>query len=111
MKSLIAIMRNALSCPLVANEGVNLEEGAAYTFNTTSYNGARRELRMKVSLWAGSMARALELEEALDLALVRKDETPLTETVVSCVRNGGGYLTDGDRHVRIAYYDIVTRGE
>ena len=110
MESVIAIMDEALPCPVRARGADKGAECAVYNFNTTVYNGARREARMKVQLYAKSMLRGLELEKQLDEALVTVSERPLTATVTRCERNGGGWLEDGDWHVRIAYYDLTMRG-
>lgn len=109
MRSIVDIMDAAVSCPVVANQNDALEECCVYSFETTYYNGARREARLKVSVFSDTMARGIEIEEALDKALVTMDETPLTESCTRCVRNGGGWLADGDRHIRIAYYDLTLR--
>lgn len=114
MISVIALMAEALAAmepavELVANEGEYGGECVEYTFNTTAYNGARREARMKLNIVAASMARGLEIETMLDRLLVRPRERALTPTCVSCARNGGGWLPDGDWHIRIAYYDLVFR--
>ena len=109
MQSIVSMMAAALPCPLRANAGKYDEECVEYGFNTTLYNGARYEVRMKLHIVARTMARGLELETLLDRLLVRRDETPLTETVTACARNGGGWLVDGGWHIRIAYYDMVIR--
>ena len=115
MQSVVNLMDAALSAlqppvPLIANEGKHGRECVEYTFNTTYYNGARREARMKLNIVAASMARGLELEKMMDELLARRDETPLTASVTAGERNGGGWLIDGDWHIRIAYYDFVIRG-
>lgn len=109
MQTIIALMRASLPCPVAANRTRSMGECCVYDFYCTSYNGARREARLKASIFAKDMERGLELEGLLDSALVKRTEEPLTATVTSCTRNGGGWLTDGDRHIRIAYYDIVMR--
>ena len=109
MQSVIAVMRAALPCAVRANTGKLGEEVCEYAFNTTLYNGARREARMKVQIAARTMARGLALEGLLDEALVTRGDAPLTGTCLSCRRNGGGWLVDGDWHIRIAYYDLVLR--
>lgn len=109
MQSIVDIMATALPCPVRANTGRLGAEVAEYAFNTTLYNGARREARMKVQICARTMARGLQLEKLLDEALVKQGDRPLTPTCVSCQRNGGGWLVDGDWHIRIAYYDLILR--
>lgn len=109
MQSIIALIQSALPCPVAANRTRNTGECCVYDFYYTSYNGSRREARLKASIFAADMERGLELEGMLDSALVKRGEEPLTATVTSCTRNGGGWLTDGDRHIRIVYYDIVMR--
>ena len=109
MKSIIEIMKSALPCPVYANETDSMKECVTYDFNTSIFNGARKTARMKVHLRSRSMERGLELEGILDAAIVKVGEKPLSQTVTSCERNGGGWLQDGDWHVRIAYYDIIMR--
>lgn len=109
MTSVVERIREALPCPVYANDTDVLGECAVYDFSTAAYDGAKRRTRLKVHLFAGSMERGIELETRLDEALVSLKEAPLTPTVTSCARNGGGWLKDGDRHVRIAYYDITLR--
>lgn len=114
MDNIVTLMAEALEpleCPLYANEAKKAGECVVYTFNTTYYNAARRETRMKLHIAADTMKRSLELEEALDRALVPMGEGPVTQGVTSSVRNGGGWLIDGDMHIRIAYYDFVLRPE
>ena len=109
MKSVISIMQQALPCPVYANRTHNLGECCVYDFNTNNYNGARRTVRMKTYIYADSMERGLDLERMLDKAIVPIGDNPLSPTATACTRNGGGWLTDGDRHVRIAYYDITLK--
>lgn len=109
MKSLIDIMRRALPCPLDANRTSDFGECATYDFNTTTYNGSMRRVRMKTQIFAATMERGLEIQNILDSAIVTMGDDGLTETITGCARNGGGWLNDGDRHVRIAYYDITMR--
>ena len=109
MQSIIELMDAALPCPVYARGHPLGEECALYNFNTTQFNGSKREARMQVKIAARTMARVLELERLLDAALVPKGEEPLTATCTACARNGGGWLEDGDWHIRIAYYDMVFR--
>lgn len=109
MQSIIDLMAEALPCPLLANRAKYGGECVEYTFNTTYFNGSRREVRMKLHIAAATMARGLELEQLLDQLLVPKGERALTSTVTRCVRNGGGWLVDNDMHIRIAYYDLTIR--
>lgn len=109
MKSIIAIMKSALPCPVDANVTEEMGECMVYDFNTIEYTGSRRTARMKTYIFAATMERGLALQELLDRALCPIGEAPLTQTVTSCRRNGGGWLKDGGRHVRIAYYDITMR--
>lgn len=113
MESVVALMAEALEaehCPLYAR-GADKTGGerVIYNFNTTAWNGSRRDVRMKLHIYAPTMTRGLELETLLDRALVQKGERSLTPTAVSCERNGGGWLEDGDGQIRIAYYDLVLR--
>lgn len=109
MNSVISIMEAALPCPVYANRTRNLGECCIYDFNTTSWNGSRRVVRMKTYIYAETMERGLELQDMLDRALVPVGDNHLSTTATGCVRNGGGWLNDGDRHIRIAYYDITLR--
>lgn len=113
MESVVALMADALEaagCTLYARGADKGQtERATYNFNTTTYNGSRREVRLKVQIYAAMMTRGLELEKILDEALVKTGERSLTPTVTACARNGGGWLEDGDGHIRIAYYDLVLR--
>lgn len=109
MNTVISIMKSALPCPVYVNRTRNLGECCVYDYNTTSWNGSRRVVRMKTYIYAASMERGLELQDMLDKALVPIGDNHLSHTATSCVRNGGGWLMDGDRHIRIAYYDITLR--
>lgn len=109
MQTIIDLLDQRLGVPIRARRAELSGEGVVYGTTTTYFNAARREARLKLSIYARTMARAIELEETADALLVRLDESPLTATVTSVVRNGGGNLEDGDWHVRIAYYDIVMR--
>ena len=48
--------------------------------------------------------------DAASLSRVRSVGTLTTPSVTAGERNGGGWLIDGDWHIRIAYYDFVIRG-
>lgn len=109
MREIIQIMQAALDCELTANRDTNLKECAIYDWYTASWDGIKREIILKVTIFAASMARAMELQEELERALVTVGDRPLTETALSCRQNGGGWLTDGDRHCRIAYFEITMR--
>ena len=110
MQSALKLMTEALgSCPLVANVTENMGECTTYDVTVTDYDGITRRLTMKVRIFTATMLRGLELETALDRALVVPGDRPLTETVLSCVRNGGGWLNDADRHIRICYYDMLIK--
>lgn len=109
MNTVIAIMKNALPCPVRANVTRDLKELCVYDFNTNLYTGSRRTVRMKTYIYAATMERGIELQEMLDKALVPMGDKHLSQTVTSCTRNGGGWLKDGDRHVRIAYYDLTLK--
>lgn len=109
MRSVIQIMEAALPCPVRANVTHDMGEGCVYEYNTNTYNGTRRTVRMKTRILADTMERGIELQDMLDRALVPVGDNHLSDTVVSCERNGGGWLRDGDRHIRIAYYDLTLR--
>lgn len=109
MNSVINLIASALPCPLYANQSDDPGECAVYDLYTNTYDGRKRTVRLRVNLAAATMARALELETLLDAALVPLNETPLTDTCTASTRNGGGWVTDGDRHIRICYYDLTLR--
>lgn len=102
-------MESALECSLSANRDTNLKECAVYDFYTTSWDGIKRGIMLKVSIFAQSMQRALQLQNSLERALVTMGDRPLTQTALSCRQNGGGWLEDGDRHCRIAYFELVIK--
>lgn len=111
MKSFIEKMRAALKpVPLIANHTAYSGECVIYDVNTLTYDKAKRTARVKATIVADSMERALEIENKLDSALVTLGDVPLTDTVTTSIRSGGGWMQDGDRHIRIAYYEIVIRG-
>lgn len=109
MESVIKIMESALDCELTANQGTNLGECAVYDWYTTSWDGVKRGIMLKVSIFAFSMARALQLQMRLERALVTVGDNTLTETALTCRQNGGGWLTDGNRHCRIAYFELTIK--
>lgn len=110
MKSFIAKMRAALApVPLLANHTGYGGECVIYDVTTLSYDKLKRTVRVKATIVADTDKRALELEGKLDEALVTLGDNPLTDTVTASERNGGGWVADGDRHIRIAYYEIVIR--
>ena len=102
-------MESALECSLSANRDTSLKECAVYDFYTTSWDGIKRGIMLKVSIFAQSMQRALQLQNGLERALVTVGDRPLTQTALSCRQNGGGWLEDGDRHCRIAYFELVIK--
>lgn len=111
MKSFIDKMRAALKpVPLLANHTGYGGECVIYDVNTIAYDKAKRTARVKATIVTDTMERGLELEGKLDEALVTLGDEALTNTVTTCARNGGGWLNDGDRHIRIAYYEVVIRG-
>lgn len=112
MNSFIEIMRKTLSpIPLLANRtAYKGGECVIYDVTTLSYDKLKRSVRVKASIVADTMERALEIENQLDEALVTLGDNPLTDTVLSCTHTGGGWMNDGDRHIRIAYYEATIRG-
>lgn len=109
MMSVVNLMTAAMPCPVYASKTRDLGERMVYSINTTTYNGARRNVRMKTYIFAATMERAIELQGILDRAIVPLGDCPLTSTCTSCERNGGGWLEDGDQYMQIAYYDLVLR--
>lgn len=109
MQSVIEKMAQALSCELTANRGKGLKECAVYDFYTTTWDGVKRTIMLKVSIFAPTMQRSLQLQDELERALVTLGDRPLTETALSCRQNGGGWLMDGDWHCRISYFEITTK--
>lgn len=113
MKSFIDIMRKTLSpIPLLANRtAYKGGECVIYDATTISYDKLKRVVRVKLTIVSEkSDARAQEIEAKLDEALVTFGDNPLTETVTSCERNSGGWMSDNGRYIRIAYYQITIRG-
>ena len=111
MKSLIKLMRTAIApIPLDANKTEHLSDVVVYDLTTLSYDKLKRSVRVKASIVADTMEHALEIENQLDEALVTLGDNPLTDTVLSCTHTGGGWMNDGDRHIRIAYYEATIRG-
>lgn len=110
MRSVLELIREAIApCPLMANVTEELTECAVYDVYTTGYDGIKRSSMLKLTIRAPTMERTLELESAIDHALVIPGDMPVTETALSARRNGGGWLTDAGSHVRIAYYELITR--
>ena len=110
MNSFIQRMRACIApVPLVANRAREGGERVIYDVNTLSYDKIKRNVRVKATIVADTDARALEIETKLDSALVTLGDNPLTDTGAASLRSGGGWMTDGDRHIRIAYYEIVIR--
>lgn len=109
MLSVIKIMEQALSCELTANRGTDLDECAVYDYYSTAWDGVKRSIMLKVSIFAQTMQRAVELQDALERALVTPGDKPLTETALSCRQNGGGWLIDGGRHCRISYFELIIK--
>lgn len=109
MQSVIEKMAQALSCELTANRGKSLKECAIYDFYTTAWDGVKRTIMLKVSIFAATMQRSLELQDELERALVTLGDRPLTETALSCQQNGGGWLMDGDWHCRISYFEVTIK--
>ena len=109
MQSVIKIMEQALSCELTANRATKLDECAVYDYYSTSWDGVKRAIMLKVSIFAATMQRAAELQTALERALVTPGDRPLTETALTCRQNGGGWLMDGSRHCRISYFELIIK--
>jgi hypothetical protein len=109
MQSVIDLMARALPCELVANQGANLSECAVYDFYSTGWDGVKRSIMLKVSIFAQSMQRAMQIQDALERALVTPGDKSLTETTLSCRQNGGGWLNDGNRHCRISYFELIIK--
>lgn len=108
MEELVRLIREALGeCPLVANVTWDMEECATYDVTTIGYDGIKRTVSLKVRIFTETLLRGLELEDALDRTLVHPDDRRRSETILRCARNGGGWINDGDRHCRIAYYEVL----
>jgi hypothetical protein len=112
MKSFIKLMRTAIApIPLIANRtGYGGADAVIYDLTTISYDKLKRLMRVKATIVSDSMENALAIENKLDEALVTFGDNPLTDTVLSCSHDGGGWMTDGDRHIRIAYYETTIKG-
>lgn len=110
MEQIVALMERTLApVPVRATRARKSGACCVYLFNTTLYNGSRREARMKVQIYAPTMREGLALEEALDRALVPVGDAGPTPLCTGCQRNGGGWLEEENGHIRIAYYDMVFR--
>lgn len=109
MKELIDMMAAALPCDLSANRAQKMDECAQYDFHTMSWDGVKREIQLKVRIFAFTMERALELMGMVERAIVTAGDQRLTGNILSCAVNGGGWVTDGERHCRIAYFDVLTK--
>lgn len=110
MDEVLALMQKALgTCPLVANLTESLSECAVYDVYTLTYDGIKRSVMLKVRIFTETMARGLELELALDHALVVPGDLRDSRTILACMRNGGGWIGDNDRHCRICYYELTLR--
>ena len=112
MKSFIKLMRTAIDpVPLIANKtAYGGGDAVVYDLTTISYDKLGRKMRVKATIISDTMEHALDIENKLDEALITFGDKPLTETVLSCSHNGGGWMNDGDRHIRIAYYETTIRG-
>lgn len=112
MRAVVEKLKTALArlnCPLYAGRTDDSGECAVYQIGVSSDNGSRKVVRMQLHIRAESMSRGLELETAADRAIVPLGDRYVTDRAVSAIRNGGGSMSDGDWHIRIAYYDIVLR--
>lgn len=109
MKSILAILEARMPCPVYVCRTADAGECVVAEFHTVSLNGARRQVRLKTCIFASDLERALKLQGMMDAALVPKGELPLTATVTGCRQSGGGWVRDGNRHCRMAYYDITLR--
>ena len=109
MQSMIDIIAQACPCELTANRGTSLRECAVYDYYSTSWDGVKRGIMLKISVFAATMQRAAEIQSAIECAIVTAGDNPLTQTVLTCRQNGGGWLIDGDRHCRISYFEIVIK--
>ena len=109
MKELTRIMAAAIDCPLTANRTQHMGECAVYDAYSTGWDGIKRSLMLKVNIFAFTMERALELQEKLERALVTFGDRPLTENILSCRQNGGGWIMDGERHCRITYFELTIK--
>ena len=109
MKELIKIMEGALPCELSANYAQSMGECAQYDFHTVSWDGIKRGIQLKARIFAFSMERALELMDALERAIVTTGDQRLTNDILSCAISGGGWVRDGERHCRIAYFDLLIK--
>ena len=107
MKEILDRIATAISVPLRANRTDDLDEGVIYEWHTLAFDGVKETVRLKLNIVAATMERTLEILDRVNAAIVPMGDAPLTGSAPVCRLNGGGWLSDGERHVRIAYYELI----
>ena len=109
MKEILDKIAAAISVPLRANRTDDLDEGVIYEWHTLAFDGVKETVRLKLNIVAATMERTLEILDRVNSAIVPMGDAPLTGSAPVCRLNGGGWLSDGERHVRIAYYELILK--
>lgn len=109
MKEILDRIATAISVPLRANRTDDLGEGVIYEWHTLAFDGVKETVRLKLNIVAATMERTLEILDRVNAAIVPMGDAPLTGSAPVCRLNGGGWLADGERHVRIAYYELILK--
>lgn len=109
MQSVIDLMAQVCPCELTANRGTKLTECAVYDYYSTGWDGVKRGIMLKISVFAATMQRAAEILDAIERAIVTVGDKALNETVLNCRQNGGGWLIDGSMHCRISYFELTIK--
>lgn len=109
MKEILDKIAAAVSAPLRANSTEDLGRGVIYEWHTVAFDGVKETVRLKLSIVAETMEETLAMLDAVNAAIVPVGDNPLTGRAPVCRLNGGGWLSDGERHVRIAYYELILK--
>ena len=110
MLSFVAALKTAVNVPLYANQCDDAGTCVVYDLNPLSYDGIKSKWRAKIQIRCNSMAEGLAIQSDISKRLCTVGDNQLTETVLTCRQNGGGWLEDGDKHVRIVYYEFLLNG-
>lgn len=119
MDELIRILRgdDALAKMLNGNHvyaspSMYMGNSIVYSYYTTTSDGAVQQIRLQVRVVAETLTLASRIEDRVRQLIITPSDTPLTDNILVCRQNGGGWLYDDARqkHHRILYFDIVLRG-
>lgn len=109
MKEILDRIATAISVPLRANRTDDLGEGVIYEWHTLAFDGVKEDRaaetehrRRHHGANAGDTGQGQRRHRA-------HGDAPLTGSAPVCRLNGGGWLSDGERHVRIAYYELILK--